>query len=336
MTDALLSVKNLYKHFDISGGLLDQISFSDGRLHRQRTLVKAVNNISFDLQAGETFSVVGESGCGKSTLGRTIMGLYPPNAGEIHYSGNRIDNLDHKRLLPYRKKMQMVFQDPYASLNPRKTIRQALEAPLRYHYPSLNNSEVKDRIDEVMIQVGSDPQWISRMPHEFSGGQRQRISIARALVVDPDFIVADEPISALDVSIQAQILNLMMDLQQQRNLAYLFVAHDLSVVEHLSDRVGVMYLGSMCELSETSILFENPRHPYTQALMSAIPKLEGGPSEHIRLKGEVPTPINLPSGCVFHGRCPHANARCAAENPQLLSLEDGRQVACHGVEEGRL
>lgn len=335
MTDALLSVKNLYKHFDISGGLLDQISFSTGRLHRRRTLVKAVNNISFDLQAGETFSVVGESGCGKSTLGRTIMGLYPPNAGEIHYSGNRIDNLDHKRLLPYRKKMQMVFQDPYASLNPRKTIRQALEAPLRYHNPNLSNSEVKDRIDEVMIQVGSDPQWISRMPHEFSGGQRQRISIARALVVDPDFIVADEPISALDVSIQAQILNLMMDLQQQRNLAYLFVAHDLSVVEHLSDRVGVMYLGSMCELSETGILFENPRHPYTQALMSAIPKLEGGPSEHIRLKGEVPTPINLPSGCVFHGRCPYANARCTAETPQLLSLEDGRQVACHGVEEGR-
>jgi peptide/nickel transport system ATP-binding protein len=336
MTDTLLSVKNLYKHFDISGGLLDQLSFSSGRLHRQRTLVKAVNNISFDLKAGETFSVVGESGCGKSTLGRTIMGLYPPNAGEIHYSGNRIDNLDHKRLLPYRKKMQMVFQDPYASLNPRKTIRQTLEAPLRYHNPNLGNAEVKDRIDEVMMQVGSDPQWISRMPHEFSGGQRQRISIARALIVDPDFIVADEPISALDVSIQAQILNLMMDLQQQRNLAYLFVAHDLSVVEHLSDRVGVMYLGTMCELSETGLLFENPRHPYTQALMSAIPKLEGGPSEHIRLEGEVPTPINLPSGCVFRGRCPHANARCSAENPQLLNVEEGRQVACHGVEEGRL
>jgi peptide/nickel transport system ATP-binding protein len=336
MAETLLSVKNLYKHFDISGGLLDQISFSDGRFHRQRTLVRAVNNISFDLKAGETFSVVGESGCGKSTLGRTIMGLYPPNGGEIHYSGNRIDNLDHKSLLPYRKKMQMVFQDPYASLNPRKTIRQALEDPLRYHNPDLNNSEVKDRIDEVMIQVGSDPQWISRMPHEFSGGQRQRISIARALIVDPDFIVADEPISALDVSIQAQILNLMMDLQQQRNLAYLFVAHDLSVVEHLSDRVGVMYLGTMCELSETGVLFENPRHPYTQALMSAIPKLAGGPSEHVRLKGEVPTPINLPSGCVFHGRCPHANARCATENPQLLRIDDGRQVACHGVDEGRL
>ena len=336
MTSTLLSVRNLYKHFDISGGLLDQISFSSGKFHRQKTLVKAVNNISFELQAGETFSVVGESGCGKSTLGRTIMGLYSPNSGEIHYCGSRIDNPDHKQLLPFRKKMQMVFQDPYASLNPRKTIRQTLEDPLCFHYPQLKNGEVKDRIDEVMLQVGSDPQWISRMPHEFSGGQRQRISIARALIVDPDFIVADEPISALDVSIQAQILNLLMDLQQQRNLAYLFVAHDLSVVEHLSDRVGVMYLGSMCELSETGLLFENPRHPYTQALLSAIPKLEGGPSLHLRLKGEVPTPINLPSGCVFRSRCPFADQRCSAEIPSLLALDDGRQVACHGVEEARI
>lgn len=336
MNDALLTVKNLYKHFDISGGLLDQINFSGGKFNRQRTLVKAVNNINFELKAGETFSVVGESGCGKSTLGRTIMGLYPPNGGSIHYRSSRIDNLSHKQLLPFRKKMQMVFQDPYASLNPRKTIRQALEDPLRYHNPQLKSGEVKDRIDEVMLQVGSDPQWISRLPHEFSGGQRQRISIARALIVDPEFIVADEPISALDVSIQAQILNLMMDLQQQRNLAYLFVAHDLSVVEHISDRVGVMYLGTMCELSETGILFENPRHPYTRALMSAIPKLEGGASQHLRLKGEVPTPINLPSGCVFHGRCPHANERCVAEIPELKTLDDGRQVACHGVEEGRI
>ncbi|MCK4503897.1 MAG: ATP-binding cassette domain-containing protein [Desulfuromonadales bacterium] len=336
MSGPLLSVKNLYKHFDISGGLLDQIKFSGGKFYRKKTLVKAVNNISFELEAGETFSVVGESGCGKSTLGRTIMGLYRPNGGEIRYSGDRIDGLNHKQLLPYRKKMQMVFQDPYASLNPRKTIQQALGDPLRYHNPQLNDGEVKDRIDEVMLQVGSDPQWISRMPHEFSGGQRQRISIARALIVDPEFIVADEPISALDVSIQAQILNLLMDLQQQRNLAYLFIAHDLSVVEHLSDRVGVMYLVTMCELSETGILFEQPRHPYTQALMSAIPKLEGGASSHIRLKGEVPTPINLPSGCVFHGRCPHVNQRCIDEIPQLLTLDDGRQVACHGVEEERI
>ncbi|GAB4564519.1 MAG: ATP-binding cassette domain-containing protein [Geothermobacteraceae bacterium] len=336
MSESLLSVRNLTRHFDISGGLLDQIRFSGGRFHRQKTLVRAVNNISFDILPGETFSVVGESGCGKSTLGRTIMGLYAPNAGEIHYRGDRIDNLDPRSLLPYRRKMQMVFQDPYASLNPRKTIRQTLEAPLRYHNPKLSNGEVQDRIEEVMLQVGSDPQWISRLPHEFSGGQRQRISIARALIVDPEFIVADEPISALDVSIQAQILNLMMDLQQQRGLAYLFVAHDLSVVEHISDRVGVMYLGTMCELAETAALFENPRHPYTRALMSAIPRLGGGPGGHVRLRGEVPTPINLPSGCVFHGRCPHANDRCRVEVPDLRRLDDGRQVACHGVEEGRI
>jgi len=336
MSEHLLEVRNLTRHFDISGGLLDQLQFKDGRIRRQKNLVRAVNNVSFALREGETFSVVGESGCGKSTLGRTIMGLYRPNEGEVRFRGDRIDQLSHKQLLPYRRRMQMVFQDPYASLNPRKTIRQTLEAPLRYHSPGLANSEVRERIEQVMLQVGSDPQWISRLPHEFSGGQRQRISIARALIVDPEFIVADEPISALDVSIQAQILNLMMDLQQQRNLTYLFVAHDLSVVEHISDRVGVMYLGTLCELSTTGLLFERPRHPYTQALMSAIPRLEGGASGHMRLKGEVPTPINLPSGCVFHGRCPYANQRCVEEVPLLNSLEDGRQVACHGVGEGRI
>ena len=336
MSENLLSVDHLYKHFDISGGLLDQLKVNGGRLTRVRTLVKAVNNISFDLQVGETLSVVGESGCGKSTLGRTIMGLYAPNSGEVHYRGERIDHLSPRQVLPYRKKMQMVFQDPYASLNPRKTIRQALEDPLRYHYPQLSAAEVHDRLDEVVLQVGGDPLWLSRLPHEFSGGQRQRMSIARALIVDPEFIVADEPISALDVSIQAQILNLMMDLQQQRNLAYLFVAHDLSVVEHLSDRVGVMYLGTMCELCPTGLLFSEPRHPYTRALLSAIPRLEGGPSRHIRLTGEVPTPINLPSGCVFHGRCPHADARCREDIPELNQLTDGRWIACHGVEEGRI
>jgi peptide/nickel transport system ATP-binding protein len=336
MNNNILTVNKLYKHFDISGGVLDQLQWRDGRLARHKTLVKAVNNLSFDLLPGETFSVVGESGCGKSTLGRTIMGLYPPNSGEIFYRGARIDNLSHKQLLPYRKKMQMVFQDPYASLNPRKTIRQTLEAPLRYHYPQLTSAEVKDRVDEVMLQVGSDPQWVTRLPHEFSGGQRQRMSIARALIVNPEFIVADEPISALDVSIQAQILNLMMDLQQQHQLTYLFIAHDLSVVEHISDRVGVMYLGTMCELSDTASLFESPRHPYTQALLSAIPRLTGGRSRHTRLKGEVPTPINLPSGCVFHGRCPFADQRCISEVPLLCTLNAGCQVACHAVEEGRI
>ncbi|ADD69264.1 oligopeptide/dipeptide ABC transporter, ATPase subunit [Denitrovibrio acetiphilus DSM 12809] len=332
----LLSVRNLYKRFDISGGLLDQIKFKNGKFKLEQTLVKALNNVSIDIKKGETFSVVGESGCGKSTLGRTIMGLYPPNGGEIYYKGERIDNLSPKKMLPYRSKMQMVFQDPYASLNPRKTIKQTLEGPLKYHNPHLSPSEVKDRIEEVMLQVGSDPKWISRMPHEFSGGQRQRISIARALVVDPEFIVADEPISALDVSIQAQILNLLMDAQEQRNLTYLFVAHDLSVVEHISTNVVVMYLGTVCELAETSLLFGEPKHPYTKALLSAIPTLDGRKSERLKLTGEVPTPINLPSGCVFHGRCPYADGRCREEIPALIQHKDGRKIACHAVEEGRI
>jgi len=296
---SLLSVQNLYKRFDISGGFLDQIKFKDGKFKREHTYVKALNNVSLEIKKGETFSVVGESGCGKSTLGRTIMGLYPANGGEIYYDGARIDNLSPKEMLPFRSKMQMVFQDPYASLNPRKTIKSTLEEPLRYHKPNLSASEVKDRVEEVMLQVGSDPKWITRMPHEFSGGQRQRISIARALIVDPEFIVADEPISALDVSIQAQILNLMMDAQEQRNLTYLFVAHDLSVVEHISTKVVVMYLGTVCELADTETLFSSPRHPYTRALLSAIPKLDGTKSDRVHLTGEVPTPINLPSGCVF-------------------------------------
>lgn len=332
---ALLSVRNLYKRFDISGGMLDQIKFKGG-IHREVTLVKALNNVSIEIKKGETFSVVGESGCGKSTLGRTIMGLYPPNGGEIYFDGDRIDTLSSKKMLPYRRRMQMVFQDPYASLNPRKTIKRTLEEPLKYHNPNMSPAEVKDRIEEIMLQVGSDPKWITRMPHEFSGGQRQRISIARALIVDPEFIVADEPISALDVSIQAQILNLMIDAQEQRNLTYLFVAHDLSVVEHISTNVAVMYLGTVCELAETKLLFSEPQHPYTKALLSAIPKLGGEKSDRVKLTGEVPTPINLPPGCVFHGRCPYANERCKTEIPELKQHSDGRKIACHAVEEGRI
>jgi len=333
---ALLSVRGLYKRFDISGGLLDQIKVGKGGIRREMTYVKALNNVSLEIKKGETFSVVGESGCGKSTLGRTIMGLYPPNGGEIYYKDERIDNLSPKKMLPYRSKMQMVFQDPYASLNPRKTIKQTLEEPLRYHNPKMKSAELAERVEEVMLQVGGDPKWITRMPHEFSGGQRQRISIARALVVDPEFIVADEPISALDVSIQAQILNLMMDAQQQRHLTYLFVAHDLSVVEHISTNVAVMYLGTVCELADTATLFGEPRHPYTRALLSAIPKLHGSKAERVKLSGEVPTPINLPTGCVFHGRCPFADERCVREIPELITMQDGRKIACHGVEEGRI
>ncbi|EGB14024.1 oligopeptide/dipeptide ABC transporter, ATPase subunit [Pseudodesulfovibrio mercurii] len=333
---AILEVKDIDKHFDISGSVIDQLRFTGGRIHRRKTVVKAVNSVSLDVQAGETLSVVGESGCGKSTLARTVMGLYRPNKGEIHYRGARIDNLSSHRMLPYRTKMQMVFQDPYASLNPRMTVRQILEEPVRFHNPNMNRDEVSDRVAEVMRQVGVDPVWATNFPHEFSGGQRQRISIARALVLDPEFIAADEPIAALDVSIQAQILNLLMDAQEQRGLTYLFISHDLSVVEHISNRVLVMYLGCVCELASAKELFSNPKHPYTRALLSAIPKLGGKAGGHVKLSGDVPTPINLPTGCVFHGRCQYADERCSREIPKQHTLANGTVVACHGVEEGRI
>ncbi len=332
----LLEIKNVDKHFDISGSFLDQLRLTEGKITRKKTVVKAVNNVSLDVLPGETLSVVGESGCGKSTLARTALGLYRPNKGEIIYRGKRIDHLSSGQMLPYRTKMQMVFQDPYASLNPRMTVRQILEEPVRFHNSSLSRAEIKDQVAEVMLQVGVDPVWATNYPHEFSGGQRQRISIARALVLDPEFIAADEPIAALDVSIQAQILNLLMDAQEQRGLTYLFISHDLSVVEHISNRVAVMYLGCVCELAPTKELFANPRHPYTQALLSAIPKLGGKTGGHTRLSGDVPTPINLPSGCVFHGRCPHSNERCMQEIPARLELNSGAVVACHAVEEGRI
>lgn len=332
----LLTVKNLYKHFDISGGLLDQLSWNQGKLQRVKTIVKALNNVSFHIRQGETLSVVGESGCGKSTLGRTVIGLLKANSGQIHYYDQRLDELSVKQMLPFRRKMQMVFQDPYASLNPRKRINTILEEPLCFHNPGLSKAETTERVKEVMLQVGADPQWLNRLPHEFSGGQRQRMSIARALVVDPEFIIADEPISALDVSIQAQILNLMLEAQEQRGLTYLFIAHDLSVVEHISTRVAVMYLGTVCELTDTRELFNNPRHPYTQALLSAIPRLGQKKAKHIKLKGEVPTPINLPPGCVFNNRCQYSQDICRAQLPELREIETGRHVACHGVEQGWL
>jgi len=334
--NGLLTVTNLVKHFDISGGLLDQLAMEKGRIVRRRTTVKAVNNVSFSIMPQETLGVVGESGCGKSTLARAILGLYPPNSGEIYYLNNRIDNLTPQKMLPFRKKMQMIFQDPYASLNPRMTVKRTLEEPAFFHNKSITSGEVKDKVDQVMLQVGVEPSWAARYPHEFSGGQRQRISIARALMVDPEFIVADEPVSALDVSIQAQVLNLLMEAQEKRGLTYLFITHDLSVVEHFSTRVAVMYLGTICELGPTRELYQSPHHPYTQALLSAIPELGRQKPKHIKLKGEVPTPIDLPTGCVFHGRCLFTNKRCINEIPQLIQLDSGTQVACHGVEEGRL
>jgi len=332
----IVAVKNLVKHFDISGSLLDQLTFKNGRLVRNKTTVKAVNDISFTINQGEIFSIVGESGCGKSTLARTIIGLYPPESGEVYYRNTRIDQMKQNEILPYRSRMQMIFQDPYASLNPRKTVQQTLEEPVVFHNKSISASEVKNKIAEVMEQVGVDPKWAKRYPHEFSGGQRQRISIARALMVDPEFIVADEPVSALDVSIQAQILNLLMAAREKRGLTYMFITHDLSVVEHISTRVGVMYLGTLCELATAVNLFDSPQHPYTKALLTAIPKLGRNKPGHISLKGEVPTPVNLPEGCVFHGRCLHAEDRCTKEIPALRFLDNGTGVACHGIEEGRL
>ncbi len=331
----LLRLESIVKQFDISGGLLEQIKLRRGKLVRRRTIVKAVNNVSFNIVKGETLAVVGESGCGKSTLARTTIGLYPPQSGQIHYRDQRIDNLTPAQMLPFRSRMQMIFQDPYASLNPRKTVRQTLEEPVRFHDSQMASAQVEAKVATVMEQVGVDPQWAGRYPHEFSGGQRQRISIARALMVDPEFIVADEPVSALDVSIQAQILNLLMDAQENRGLTYMFITHDLSVVRHISTRVAVMYLGALCELNTTAQLFDAPRHPYTQALLSAIPRLGVRKGKHLKLSGEVPTPINLPDGCVFNVRCPYADDRCRQENPALREVNGGT-VACHGVAEGRL
>ncbi len=335
-TKPLLEVQNLTKHFDISGGFLEQLRLDNMRIHLKKTIVHALNDVSLTIFPGETFSVVGESGCGKSTLGRAVLGLYPINDGRVFYSGNRIDTKNARQMLPYRNKMQMVFQDPYASLNPRMRVEQTLMEPMLFHNPEMSGAEAKDRVSAVMEQVGVDPSWASRYPHEFSGGQRQRISIARALMVEPDFIVADEPISALDVSIQAQILNLFMDAQEDHGLTYMFITHDMSVVKHISTRVAVMYLGTICELVRTDLLFSAPRHPYTQALLSAIPVLGTKKADHLKLKGEVPTPIKLPTGCVFHNRCPHAFDRCISEIPRLAQYDSGRLVACHGVEEGKL
>ena len=332
----LVDIRGLEKSFDLSGSLLEQISFKGGRFQRKQEAVHAINGVDLQVYKGEALCVVGESGCGKSTVARTVMGLLSPTAGEIHYDGQRIDHLSGREVLPYRRKMQMIFQNPYASLNPRMTIQQTLEEPVRFHQPEASQVQIRDKVQEVMHSVGIDPDWGSRFGHEFSGGQRQRIAIARALAVDPEFIVADEPISALDVSIQAQVLNLLMEAQETCDLTYLFITHDLAVVEHFGTRVAVMYLGRVCELADTATLFSAPRHPYTQALLSAIPKLEDDRPNHIRLQGEVPTPVNLPSGCVFHGRCPYANERCKQEIPQLIATDSGTQVACHAVQEGRL
>src|SRR6056297_237752 len=301
-------------------------------LSREKPVLHALNTVDVAIKPGETFCVVGESGCGKTTLGRAIIGLQEPSAGEIYFNGQRIDQMDERTRKPIRRDMQMVFQNPYASLNPRRNVFDTLAEPVRHLMPEMSQAEARTRVEEVLDATGCDPSWQRKLPHEFSGGQRQRIAIARALVTNPAFIVADEPISALDVSIQAQILNLMTDLQADRGLTYLFITHDLSVVEHFGTRVAVMYLGRIMELATAEEIFAAPRHPYTQLLLDAIPKLEGGSFDNPREPGELPDPVNMPSGCPFAPRCHMAQARCRSERPELRDLPGGTQAACHFAE----
>jgi oligopeptide/dipeptide ABC transporter ATP-binding protein len=315
----LYSVKNVKKHFPIKGGLLQRV----------KSHVKAVDGITLDIYKGETLGVVGESGCGKSTLGRTILGLESLTEGELVFNGNNISKYSARQLKPFKKEMQMIFQDPYASLNPKQRIGDALEEALIIH-TDLPARERREKVVKLLNEVGLKEDHYERYPHEFSGGQRQRIGIARAISINPSFIVCDEPVSALDVSVQAQVIKLLKDLQEKHALTYLFVSHDLGVVRHLCNRVLVMYLGQMVELAPVEKLYENPTHPYTEALLSAIPRpTVGRKRERIRLTGDLPSPSNPPTGCPFHTRCPIAKDHCATEKPAWRQIDDGHFIACH-------
>ena len=300
---------------------------------KPKRLLKAVDDVSFSIQKGETFGLVGESGCGKTTVGRCLVRLYEPTDGRIFFDGQDITHLGEKPLIPYRRRMQMIFQDPYASLNPRMTVASIIAEPLRY--AGASKAYQTERVRELVDLVGLKPDHLQRYPHEFSGGQRQRVGIARALAVDPQFIVCDEPISALDVSIQAQVVNMFEDLQDQYGLTYLFIAHDLSVVKHISDRIGVMYLGKLVELADSYELTFHSVHPYTRSLISAIPVADpktARESRRIVLEGDVPSPLNPPSGCRFRTRCPYADEQCAAEEPKWREVSGGHYAACHHLD----
>ncbi|MBM3490057.1 MAG: dipeptide ABC transporter ATP-binding protein [Alphaproteobacteria bacterium] len=324
MTQALLEVSNLVKHFAVGG-------WRGGKA----ATVRAVDGVSFQITRGETLGLVGESGCGKTTVGRCILQLERPTGGRIVFDGADLTGLAQHDLRAVRRKMQVIFQDPYSSLNPRMTIGEILSEPLKVHRLVPGRAEREARVRELLLQVGLLAQHARRYPHQLSGGQRQRVGIARALAMEPSLIVCDEPVSALDVSIQAQIINLLEDLQARLGLTYLFIAHDLSVVRHISDRVAVMYLGRIMELADRRALYEEPLHPYTRALLSAVPipdpSLEAG-RERVVLRGEVPSPLNPPAGCVFHPRCPLAEARCAASVPGLREIKPGHWAACHLVD----
>ena len=321
----LLEVRALKKHFPLYKGVFSRVS---GQVH-------AVDGVSFHIDRGETLGLVGESGCGKSTVGRTLLKLLEPTEGTILVRGEDITNLDAAQMLPYRRQMQMIYQDPYASLNPRMSAGEIVGEPLTIHRIA-DAKERRERVAQLFERVGLRPELTASYPHEFSGGQRQRIGIARALSLSPELIVSDEPVSALDVSIQAQIINLLMDLQDELKLSYLFVAHDLAVVEHISDRVAVMYLGRIVETTDKTNLFETPLHPYTEALLSAVPIPKYGARDRKRviLTGDVPSPISPPPGCHFHTRCPYAFARCRSEVPTLREVLPGHWVSCHLHEDG--
>jgi oligopeptide transport system ATP-binding protein len=320
----LVRVEHLKKHFPITRGIIFQ---------RQIGAIKAVDDISFDIRGGETLGLVGESGCGKSTTGRTILQLYRPTAGSVRFEGQDLAKMKGEQLRRMRRKMQMIFQDPYASLNPRMTVGNIVGEPLEVHGVA-RGKERRERVQELLQLVGLNPYFINRYPHEFSGGQRQRIGVARALALNPSFIVCDEPISALDVSIQAQVVNLLEDLQKEFGLTYLFIAHDLSMVRHISDRVAVMYLGKIMELTSRDELYNNPLHPYTQALLSAVPIPDPVVEEtrrRIILEGDVPSPADPPAGCNFCTRCPRVLEVCHEEEPEFKEVEPDHWVACHLV-----
>lgn len=317
--NVILKVSNLKTHFDVTKGLF-----------AKKQIVKAVDDVSFEVYENETFGLVGESGCGKSTLGRTIVKLYDPVSGSVEFEGKDISKLKGAELKSFRKDMQMIFQDPYASLDPRKTVGEIIKEPMIIHNIYDSDKQREDRVVELLKIVGLKPDHIRRYPSEFSGGQRQRIGIARALAVNPKFIVCDEPISALDVSIQAQVVNLLKDIQKEMNLSYLFIAHDLSMVKHISDRIGVMYLGHMMEVGPSNDVYHRPLHPYTTALLSAIPISDpdiAKSKQRIVLEGEIPSPINPPAGCPFASRCPKATERCSKETPKQIQVGN-RLVTC--------
>jgi peptide/nickel transport system ATP-binding protein len=329
----LVVANGIGKTFDVSAPWLERVI---GR--KPRLLLKAVDDVSFTIRRGETLALVGESGCGKSTVARLMVGLYPASQGHVTFDGEKVGTglTQTAEGMALRRRIQMIFQDPYASLNPRWRVGRIVSEPIRVHKTIEGDQAIDARVGELLTQVGLAPADAQKFPHQFSGGQRQRISIARALAAQPDFLVCDEPTSALDVSVQAQVLNIMRDLQKKHGLTYLFISHNLAVVRHVSDRVGVMYLGRIVELADKKALFSRPQHPYTQMLLDAIPDIEMTGRARTPVAGEVPNPINPPSGCTFHPRCPHANERCKSERPELRALADGNLVACHAVQEQRI